>query len=352
MSRDEHGIWITRLIEKGREQTVDRPVVVGLATAGLVPVVLSTVYFGLTLGETTLRFAVSHALAALVAVVGAPAIWYWERRVFTGFVTDTRSLVADGAAFDSVTERYRERFRNDYWLFTVPWAALIVGIVGINVEFFRTVGVSGYGDPVFWVYLAFAAWWGVVTGIGFFGAFVTIQCIRAVGDLELHIEPLHPDGLGGLSSIGSFAVWTTMLISLGSLTLPLAFLLAADGGYTAVVSVAVLLYVVTIAGSFLYPTVYIHHRAQRIRTEELEDRRERIRSLQREMDSAETGVGESGEMEETAKRLEIQRLRDEYNEYDAVNLYPLSVNILVRLLSSVLLPVFLILFETFVGRTL
>lgn len=352
MSRQEHGIWVTRLIDKGRERTVDRPVVVGLATLGLVPIVLSAVYFGLTWDETTLRFAVSHALAALVAVLGAPAVWYWERRVFVTFVTETRSLVANEDAFRSVTERYRERFRSHYWLFTVPWTALIVGVVAMNVEFFRSVGISGYGDPVFWIYLAFAAWWGIVTGIGFFGAFVTVQCIRAVGDLELHIEPLHTDGLGGLSSIGSFAVWTTMLISLGSLTLPLAFLLAAEGGYTSVVAVAVLLYVVTIAGSFLYPTIYIHHRAQRIRTEELEDRRERIRTLQREMDDAAVTSGDDGEMRETAKRLEIQRLRDEYNEYDSVNLYPLSVNILIRLLSSVLLPVFLILFETFVGRTL
>lgn len=345
-------MWVVRVVNRAREHLPGGPILVATYTLGALPVALTALYLALTLPETTARFATSQVLAALVAVIAPGGIWYWDRRVFPRFVEETTDIVDDPAALRAVARRYYRSFSDRYWTFTLPWTGLVLAVVALNVGYFRTVGVAGYGDPAFWVYLTFAAWWGLLTGIGFHGAITAVRCIHAVGRLDFEIEPLHPDGLGGLSAVGYFAIWTTMLISVGSLTLPLAFLLGAEGGYRSLVFLAVGIYVGTIALSFVYPTAYMNRKAQRIREEELEEKRRRIRSLQREARTLDAASGEDASLEEVATRLEIQRLREEFNEYDTVNLYPLSVGILSRLVSSILLPLFFIVFETYVGSYL
>lgn len=348
-------IWVTRFIDRVRSRIVDRPLLLGCLTLGMVPVALTLLFFALTVEQFSLRFVTAHLLAMGVPVVGPAAIWYWDVRVFPRFVGQTADLAVDPEAVHRIAENYKQVFSSRYLRFAIPWTALIVGLIALNIGYFETIGVEGIGDPAFWIYLLFAAWWGLITGIGFHGAITAIRVIRAVGNLDLEIDPLHPDGLGGLSSVGYLAIWTTMLISLGSLTLPFAFILGTEGGYSALVYLAVGVYIVVITVSFVYPTVYVNRRAQKIREAELEKRRSKIRRLQAQAHDLEEAGGATDEavtMDEVAKQLEIQRLRDEFNEYANVNLYPLSVGIFTRLISSILLPVFFILFEIFLGRIL
>lgn len=347
-----HRIWVTRVIDRLRERTVDRPLLLGCLTFGPVPVGLTLLFFVLLPDSLSLRFVVAHLLAMAVPLVGPAAIWYWDSRVFPQFVMQTADLAVNPERVREVAADYKRVFSAQYVPFTVVWTGLVVAIIALNLNYFRTLGVAGVDDPAFWVYLLFAVWWGLITGIGFHGAVTAIRAIRAVGNLEMEIDPLHPDGLGGLSSVGYLAIWTTMFISLGSLTLPLAFILGTEGGYSALVYAAVAIYVVVIVVSFVYPTVYVNRRAQEIREDELETRRAKIRRLQAQAnDPANTeSSDEAATMDEVAKRLEIQRLRDEFTEYEQVNLYPLSVGIITRLVSSILLPIFFILFETFLSQ--
>lgn len=348
-----HVIWITGFVDRLRPRLVDRPLLVATGTLGLVPVALTLLFLAATAGDSTREFLTAQVLASVVPAVAPAAIWYWDSKVFPRFVTDTTDIAADPTEVRAVTDRYRRSLRDRYLLFTAPWTALIVAVVALNAPYLETVGVAGTGDPAFWLYLLFAAWWGYVTGIGFFAAITAVRTIRGVGALDLRIDPLHPDGLGGLSSVGHLAIWTTMFVSVGSLTLPLAFLLAANGGYSTLVYLAVGLYVVLIVVSFLYPTVYVNRRAQAVQAAELEKRREKIRRLRSEArDLSETDEDGTVSNAEMARRLQIRDLRDEFDRYASVSLYPLSVGILVRLASSVLLPLFFILFETYLSRFL
>lgn len=346
-------IWVTRFIDWLRNRTVDRPLLLGCFSLGIVPAVLTLLFFGLAAERLPLDFVVAHLLAMAVPFVGASAIWYWDVRVFPRFVAGTADLAVDTEAVHEVAETYKRVFSTHYLRFAAPWTVLVVGLIVLNVGYFETIAVEGLGDPAFWIYLLFATWWGIITGIGFHGAITAIRAIRAVGDLDLEIDPLHPDGVGGVSGVGYLAIWTTMLISLGSLTLPLAFILATEGGYSVLVYLAVGIYVAVIVASFVYPTVYVHRQAQEIREAELEKRRDKIRRLQAQagdLENADGATDESATMDEVAKRLEIQRLRDEFNEYADVNLYPLSVSILLKLASSILLPFSFTFFEVFLGR--
>jgi hypothetical protein len=93
--------------------------------------------------------------------------------------------------------------------------------------------------------------------------------------------------------------------------------------------------------SFLYPTIYVNRRAQAVREQELDRMRVRIRELEaRARDPA-----EHASTDEVAKRQEIQRLREEFHEYATVSLFPLSVGILTRLATSILLLIFFTVFE-------
>ena len=51
-------------------------------------------------------------------------------------------------------------------------------------------------------------------------------------------------------------------------------------------------------------------------------------------------------------QMEIQRVRREFGDYRNVQLYPLSVGILIQLLSSLLLPILFILFEMMLAQYL
>ena len=130
--------------------------------------------------------------------------------------------------------------------------------------------------------------------------------------------------------------------------------MAGEGGFRSLVYVAVGLYVVVIGLSFAYPTIYVNRRAQAVREDELEARRAKIRRLQEkaaDVESVADGDDEAS-MDELATRLEIQRLREEYSAYANVNLYPLSIGIVVRLVSSLLLPIFFIVVEKYMGAML
>ena len=337
----DEDIWVTRLIDWLCERTINRPLLVGALSIGMVPVVLSAIFFALTWDETTPRYVVSHMLVIAIGVVGPGLIWYWDRVVFQRFVDDVASLTQQTDELEALAEQYSRLFRKRFWVFSALLVGFFLVVAVSNVDFYRSIGVAGMTDPAFLALLAGGIAWGFLVGIGFHMAIVAVAFIRAVGRLELQIEPLHPDGLGGLSAIGTFAIWTTMFISIGSLGFPYVFLLTAEGSAAPVIYAAVAFYVLVIALSFLYPTVYVNRRAQAVRERELDRMRKRIRALE----ETARDPAEHGSTDEVAKRLEIRRLREEFRDYSQVSLYPLSIGIITRLLTSIFLPILFIVFE-------
>ena len=141
---------------------------------------------------------------------------------------------------------------------------------------------------------------------------------------------------------------TTMFVSIGSLAFPYVFLLTAEGRAPILIYGGVAVYVLVIGASFLYPTIYVNRRAQAVRERELERMRARIRELEAQA----RDPAEHASTDEVAKRLEIQRLREEFHEYATVSLYPLSVGILTRLATSILLPILFTVFELWFSQLL
>lgn len=339
-------IWVTRIIDHNNRFLPDSLLFRTVAILGAIPIGLTLIFFSHVWENSNEPFIISQCLVVLITVLGAALIRNYDKELFPSFIEEVSSIVVNEAELFEVANRHKRFFVEKYWLASATWTILIVAAVLANIEYFQAFGITSYQNVYFVIYLLFVAWFGIITGIGLHMVVTTIRCIREVGDLELEIDPLHPDQLGGLSNIGTFAIRTTMMNSIGALALPLAFTLAGSGGYESVIYAVVVIYMGAILFSFLYPTIYVNRRAEDIREAELEERRERIHEIRgNAVEQAETGDNEQISIE---KQLRIQTLKEEFNEYQSVRLYPFTISIVTQLASSVLLPIIFMLLETYV----
>ena len=336
--------WVTDLSENIVGKSPLHPALSIVGTIGMIPVVLMIAFVLLIIDTVPTDFLIFQALATSVAVFSPLFIWRYETRVYPTFVNLAKDVTPhdDNRKLYDIAEKYKYFFNYKFIYFTTVWTVIICGALILNIGYFESLGVDGYTDPAFAVYLLFAVWWSILTGIGLHGALTTVLCIREIGTLNFTIDPLHPDGLGGLSTVGYFAIRSTTLVSIGALTLPLAFDIAAAGGFTVLVYLAVVIYIGTIVFSFVYPTAYIHLRAKEIRDEILEQKRRQIHSFHTEILEADE------ETDLDVLQVQLETMRKEYEQYDQVNLYPMSISIFSRLISSIMLPLFFVVVETYI----
>ena len=280
------------------------------------------------------------SLGALLLVTGvAPyLIWYYDMRLLPAFLGDVEILLAGQSTPDAIGERYRGLIADRWWAPAIAANLPIPLLTFFGQPFLRQRGLFGATDPLFWAVFAVLLWIGVIVGIGFLLVAVTFLVIRDISAEPLRIDPMHPDGLGGMTIIGQFAIRTTALFSLGALLLPLQMQYAATVGPTATALIYVMagVYGVFIAVSFLYPTLKINRRANAVRERILHDLREQYEALKKEAD--EPRVGAAIETTDPAIEQKLYRIRTEYEDYDTVRLYPMEISIITRLVGSVVLP--------------
>lgn len=350
MSSDSTSIWVTRVVESAFAVVGERPFAASFATFGWPPVVLSLVFFVFRDGSLSLTFQVAHWLAVVTLVLGPYLIWRYDRVVLPSFRKQAEHLT-DTEALDAIVTRYHDRFAHGYLPMVGVWLLVLVGVLATNPGFLLAQGVT-VDEPTFWLYVGLYLWGGVVTGIGFHGITITVRCIRSIAlDCDLDVDPLHPDGLGGLGAIGYFAIRTTLFTSLGTLLLPFALQVAAYGSLSWSVYVAIAFYTVFVALSFVYPTATVYVKAQQPRRDRMEALRERIASLRADLADVDV-ADEPVDAGVLALQLEIRRLREELASYRATSFYPVSPSILTRLVSLVLLPLVFTVLELYLSRTL
>jgi hypothetical protein len=361
----EHGyggdrLWLSRLAERSARGAFP-PWLVALVGYSVLPVAVTVTLWATAPGPWSPTLWVAMGFGLLFHLVAAVLVWYYDTKILPGFFDEVRELVVEESLAD--VERIaarQQRFFARHWLLTAaPWTTLILIIAVLATDFQRSLGVAGVGDPIYPLYIAYYLWGGTLTGIGFHGMLTTVRCIREfTATVDLRIDPLHPDGLGGLAAFGFLAIRTTLLTSLGALLLPMGFEMAAGPGLQWLVGTAIVLYTLFIAGTFAYPTYRVHRVADRLRETELDRLRGEIRELPGQLSTAaETAADPDADdsavdNRELAVQLEIQRLRREYREYANVKLYPMSVSILAQLVGSVLLPLAFLLLDIALSRVL
>lgn len=338
-------LWVSRYIDRVRAH-VHNPFLASALTFGLLPSLCLLLYVALRWEHLTPGFVFSMGLHVVVLLVAPYLIWYYDRRLFPQFCQQFQEALRTETVLDDVARKYQTLYTDWWWVAAALAAIPIPLLTWFGRAFFRTRGLFGLGDPLFWLVEAVLLWIAVLVGIGFLLVLVTLLVVRQVAEEDLYIDPLHPDGLGGMSTVGYFTIRTTVLFSLGALLIPLQLQFAAATGAwaTALVYAMSGTYAVAIALSFLYPTVKINRRADRLRGEVLDELRRQYREIKRT--AAEPDVGATVDETDPAVEQKLRRVREEYQDYREVRLYPLELSILVRLLGSVVLPLLFIFVDT------
>jgi len=313
---------------------------------GLPPSIVILAYAVLRRGLLSSGYLLSLASVVVVLNAAPYLVWYYDQVLFPTFGEGFAGLAGDADQFKRTGEKYQKLY-TDWWpvasgLAAVPIPLLIVG----GQEFITAKGLFGVTDPLFWLVGLVLIWLGVIVGLGFLLVVTTLLVIRDVASDELRIDPLHPDGLGGLSVAGYYAIRTTGLFSIGALLLPLQLQYAAvvGGPATALVYVMATVYATFIAASFLYPTVLLNRRADEIRQRILDTLRKQYHTIKIEGDEPE--IGGTTTAHDPALEAKLQRIRKEYEDYRQLRLYPMNGTILVRLLGSILLPLAFIVIDS------
>lgn len=367
MEYNATSLWVSRIVDRAREY-VRSPLLAGLCTMGWIPVAASVV--AVDPAEASTAFLVGQALACLMVVSAPFDVWYYDERLLPQFFDDIERITAeaDRLSLRSLATRYDTYYSRYWWVSALVWAVLVLLVFVVGQDYFRSQGVT---TPIErGAYLVFFCYWLLFAGLRSHGGLLTVLVIRAFSErISLDIDPLHPDGLGGLSTVGTFAIRMTLIISLGSLALPLSFQIASHIAYAELVYAGVALFVLLVALNFVYPTYKVNRQAQKLRERMLDTQRERIRRLEDRLallhdgaaadalpavDPPEEGLPDDpvAEMDDELLELEIRRARREFEDYQSVQLYPLSIGIITRLISSILLPIFFIVFELFITGSL
>lgn len=346
MSTSQHRHWVSRQVAGDGILSVESPILASVLIFGT-PANLFLATIVLVRGAAiTTDFLVAIVFGIAWLNIGGYLIWYYDEEVFPTFFESAREIFRNDEQLTEIEATYDEFFSAYHLLPVSVWVLLLVGLFFGSEQYLVANGLFTAGSPLRYLYLGAVCYLGFLSGIGFMGVITTTLTIRELTGLEFDVDPLHPDGLGGLSTIGYFAIRTTVTFSSGSMLLPLAFIFVRGNAPAWLIYFIVVAFTGAIAVSFVYPTMLINQKAQRRREEELDALRREYRQAKADAtdyDDFQSADGES----ELVKRLELERIRREYQDYQNVRLYPFQIDIIFKLVSSVVLPVLFLVIDQY-----
>lgn len=339
-------IWLSRLVEWGTKYT-NSAFLSGLLVAGWIPIVATII--AVDPGEADRMFLIGQTLACLMVVVGPFDVWYFDQKLLPGFFrsADERLTPTADSTLSELSRKYDRYYARYWWANVAIWVVLVLGVFVVSQSYFEAQGITTLVERG--AYLIFFLFWLLIAGLRTHAALITVLAVKSFAEqAQLDVEPLHPDGLGGLSTVGEFAIQVTLINSLGSLALPLSFELASEVAFGYFVYVGVFIFILNNVALFAYPTYKMNRRAQEIREKALEENKERIRELEAKLAIPEE-ENEVSVKEIQLLQMEIQRARQEFRDNQNVQLYPLSIGIITKLVSSIILPLIFILFDIYIS---
>ena len=341
---DYNSHWITEQCNGGLPWISAGPFVTGVVKFALFWNVVWLLFAITRRGHYTVWFLFAWGLALLWVNVAPFLIWLYDQIVLPQFFEKFEEINPDRQKLEDLSKRYNDFIADPPLVLFVFWAAGMLIVAWAGTPVLEDQGMSGDGAPFRWLSYVYAVYMGGVLGeAGTAGVTATLLMIRDISDVSFEIQPLHPDQLGGLSNVGYYAIRTTLLYSSGSLFIPLGFSLLAGASNTYLIAAIISVYIASVLLIFVYPTVKINRKASQMRDEILDDLRDQMLEIRQELASC-----ESGEVEEVSKQLELERTRSKYEDYKTVRLYPLQIDILIKLIASILLPIVMIFFEIYI----
>jgi hypothetical protein len=334
--KTEGPLWVRKWVDSV-ESRIGQPVLAGILALGWVPIVLTVAVYVLERETITGSFLFTHSLTASIIVFGPYQAYRYDKHVLPEFFDDIRAVVDedDRASLDRIREDRIGEFRRRHFPAVFVWTIMVISVLPLNRGYFAAQGIV-MGEFSYALYVAFLTNFGILSGLGLFSGWITVQSIKNVGALTLDLDPLHEDRLGGLSPMGRLAAWTALLIANGSLAIPFSLDMVTTRGGAFIVYAGIVIYIAVIAVSFLYPLWTVYKQSKAIRRSEVSDCREKIQTLQSQINPPIDD--DDPEMREVDIRLQIEQLRSRHQHYQNIRSYPASVEAAGKFAFSVLLP--------------
>ncbi|MEW6197770.1 MAG: hypothetical protein AB1601_03775 [Planctomycetota bacterium] len=271
--------------------------------------------------------------------VGAVGLWYYEKRVIPDFSAHVAGVLSGSPDYMPGLSRST---RNAV---VFLWAALVVVAYLLSHQFVtHRFAFQGWSDPWYIVSCLAVTIWAILTGTGFTGVLNTGAVVQnACKRHTFVIDPYHPDNVGGLGAFGSLTIRTTMLFSSGALYVPILTLTATElGPYIGAGAWAlVILFSLFIGWSFLVPNYTVFATARRALAAQVAGAHKQLAAL------AEVILkGHPSDQQHTA----FANVHTLYKDLRETQIFPFDPATLAKLVSAVLLPIFMLLLEKAVSR--
>lgn len=193
---------------------------------------------------------------SLVWIALAPFLIQWVFKLVVDLFSECKAVFKDEDVWEKLREQELSRIKSwKYWLFGVPWGALISYLV------FQAKFLDAPLPIQAWAILSFAFIF-LVSSIGFYGVYVLITMMAKVLGAGINFDPFHPDRFGGIAFLGNFTVKAALAVSSGALMFPLAYEVAEGLGrgpsfLKTAGFMSVGLFVLVMLASFLIPLFQI-----------------------------------------------------------------------------------------------
>lgn len=353
MEYDRQDIWISRVIERANSQVALGPIFVNLLTVGGIPLILTFAYFSVVRSPPSTLFRITLSLLAVMVSGIGYLVWYYDKDLMPEFFRSIGPILEEEQNYEEIVNKYNSFFATKYWKTYLIWLPLFPMAFYGNIQYFQEQGMGGPDHISFYIFFLITIYTGIITGVGIHLIVTTLLCVGRISKEEFVIDPLHPDGLGGMSAIGRLSIWTMGLASIGSLGMPFTLQIAANGQFGAVIYVAFVIYFASLIGIFVYPVIKSSQKAEKKREEKLEEIRTEIIKVESELDTKDQNLDYEQDSA-FVQNLELrhQRLRNKHEKYSNVPLYPLSLGVVLRFAGSVILPLLFILLEFYISNIL
>lgn len=309
----------------------------------LSPVLAAIVFFGLPANLSLLGYVFwlkwqvppvivgSAFLAIQWCWIGCLLTWYYEARLIPSFWADLEaSGTLDQESVASLSKGHRVVWGGIRSVGILIWAILPLATFVVLCFAPGQVLFPVFPGPWFWAWCLGVFLAGIATGEGFAGVVMMLRIIRDCVSQGIRLDPYHPDGLGGLSSFGRLAIYTTSMFSSGSLFIPILVLVSTYSSLSLVtVYVLIGLFSIAIAAAFIIPTVLVSSKAALVK-------QAMFRSVASQVAAA---AKKDCSARDTAECLNLLCGQGLLADIRRMRVYPFDPWIMSQLFASVLLPV-------------
>lgn len=316
---------------------------------------------------TLVIYFVTTCVFCIFPVVTTTVIHWWEERTFLPLMRDLKKLVTnytiqdEGNSLESEESNRYERFvrrkiKKCFRLMNHPAsiaASVTIAALFIVASVFNT---ARPGFVFIWNYVPafFMVLFGANVVIGTLPFHVIMHDILA--DVNIKIEPEHPDGFGGLSPLKDLAINTALVVAMLAFTIPWLIglpqvLSSTLEPLTYVPFALVPLVIYAIAYVFLKPTYTLSRRIKAAKLDFLVDMHGQyleafsffqamLEAIKREIKDNKVDPGEKapdGEIVRSQGML-VEMLKDRYEKARLVKEWPITASTKGKLIASMLVP--------------